>query len=140
MDFYSNQAACQPYEQISHFPAKIIFQKVKATIASKELENTLKIKTCSSSMKWLYFPCSQAYLGFPSRLYNLSLSLEIMQGASLFKEGICASWQLPEPQLCLVVKISRVAYGLCVISICTQTAGLHFVLFAFNNKPSSFGC
>lgn len=33
-----------------------------------------------------------------------------------------------------VVKIFRVAYGLCIISICTPTASLHFVLFACNNK------
>lgn len=53
-----------------------------------------------------------------------------MLSAAPLKQGLLLSWTV----FSQLVKISRGAHGLYVISICIQTARFCFILFAFNNK------
>lgn len=68
--------------------------------------------------------------------YNLCHSFEILLAAAPLKQGFLLSQTMFSWQ----VKISGGPRGLYVISICIQTAGLNFTLFAFNNKLLFFSC
>lgn len=69
----------------------------------------------------------ESHLSFLSRRYNLSLSLEITQGASPFKEGICACWQLPE--LCSVGLLRSLEWLMGFVSFLSAPRQLDFISF-----------
>lgn len=68
--------------------------------------------------------------------YNQHHSFETLLAAAPLKQGFLLSQTMFSWQ----VKISRGSHGLYVISVCIQTAGLHFILFAFSNKLLFFSC
>lgn len=103
-----------------HYKTKLIF------IPTQNFQCILlrsKTKLCGC---WPFVSSSGLHVFWITMLVRTPPKQGFMTACSL-----CTASQAMFPP---VVKISRVAYGFCIISICTPTARLHFVLFACNNK------